>query len=253
MITDPWFFAVAIPAAILIGMSKGGFSVIGLLSVPLMALVISPVQAAAITLPILVVSDIVALVSYRGIYDRTTLMVTIPGALIGVAIGWATAAWVTEHEIRLIVGVLSVLFSVNYWLTRNGSREPRRHSAVRGTFWGIASGFTSFVSHAGGPPYQMYVAPLRLAPRILAGTTVITFATINAAKLGPYFFLGQFDATNLAASAILFPIAVGTTIFAVWLIKRIDTDTFYRWIYFLIFAIGIYLTIDGVTGFISPA
>ena len=69
MIADPWFYAAAIPAMIILGLSKGGFGAIGMLTVPILALVISPVQAAAIVLPILVLSDIVAVVSYRGIYD----------------------------------------------------------------------------------------------------------------------------------------------------------------------------------------
>lgn len=253
MIADPWFYAVAIPAAIVIGLSKGGFNVVGLLAVPFLALVISPVQAAAITLPILVVSDIVALISYRGSYDRMTLWIMIPGSLIGIAIGWATATWVTESEIRLIVGILSILFTVNYWYWRNGDRAPQPHNVAKGSFWAVVTGFTSFVSHAGGPPFQVYAAPLRLAPRILAGTTVIAFAIINAAKLGPYYLLGQFDATNLLASAILFPVAVATTIYTVWLVKRIHPDAYYRWIYILIFIVGIYLTLDAVAELILPA
>lgn len=253
MIADPWFYVVAIPAAVVIGLSKGGFHVVGLLAVPFLALVISPVQAAAITLPILVVSDIVALVSYRGAYDRMTLWIMIPGAIVGIAIGWATAAWVTENEIRLIVGILSILFTANYWYRRNESRTPQPHNLAKGTFWAVVTGFTSFVSHAGGPSFQVYAAPLRLAPRVLAGTTVIAFAVINAVKLGPYYLLGQFDTTNLIASAILFPPTVATTILTVRLVRRIAADTYYRWIYLLIFVVGIYLTLDAGAELIWPA
>lgn len=251
MITEPWFYAVAIPTAIIIGLSKGGFSVVGLLAVPLLALVISPVQAAAITLPVLVCSDVIALISYRGSYDRETLRVMIPGAIVGVGIGWVTAAWVTENEIRLIVGVMSVVFALNYWLSPD-SRMPRRSSHARGTIWAIITGFTSFVSHAGGPPFQVYAAPLRLEPRILAGTAVITFAVINAVKLGPYFLLGQFDATNLTASAILIPIALVTTILTVWFVRRVNTDVFYRWIYISIFVVGLYLSSESALEIIWP-
>ena len=62
MISDPWFYAAAIPAMLVLGLAKGGFGIIGLLCVPILAIVISPVQAAGITLPILILSDMVALV-----------------------------------------------------------------------------------------------------------------------------------------------------------------------------------------------
>jgi len=253
MITDPWFYAAAVPAMIILGLSKGGFTTMGMLAVPILALVISPVQAAAIVLPILVLSDIVALISYRGIFDRTTLFIMIPGSLAGIAIGWATAAWVTESEIRLIVGVISVAFALNAWLRHRASSEPRAHNVPKGLFWGAVSGFTSFVSHAGGPPFQMYVVPLRLAPRIFAGTSVVTFAVVNAVKLVPYFFLGQFDATNLTTSAMLLPISVPATFAGVWLVKRFEAAAFYNIVYAVMFVVGVYLVWEGLAEGVAHA
>jgi uncharacterized protein len=246
MIADPWFYAAAIPAMIILGLSKGGFTTMGMLAVPIMALVISPVQAAGIVLPILVLSDIVALVSYRRSWDARTIKIMLPAAMIGIAIGWATAAWVTEHHIRLIVGVVSVLFALNYWFRERLKQEPRGHNVAKGGFWGILAGFTSFVSHAGGPPFQMYAVPLRLPPRIYAGTSVILFAAINAIKLVPYFFLGQFNATNLTTSAILLPISIPATFLGVWLVKKFETEVFYKWIYASIFVVGVYLIFEGI-------
>ncbi len=241
MISDPWFYAAAIPAMIILGVSKGGFGAIGLLTVPLLALVISPVQAAAIVLPILLVSDLVAVISYRGLYDLTTLKIMLPGAMVGIGIGWWTAAWVTENEIRLIVGAISVLFTLNYWFRHRLRQHPHGHNVAKGGFWGMVTGFTSFVSHAGGPPFQMYAVPLRLAPRIFTGTSVIMFAVVNAVKTVPYFLLGQFNATNLETSAILLPISIPATFLGVWLVKVLDADVFYRAIYILIFLVGLYL------------
>jgi uncharacterized membrane protein YfcA len=247
MIADPWFYAAAIPAIVVLGLSKGGFTVIGLLTVPILALVISPVQAAAIVLPILVLSDIVAVISYRGIYDLKTLVIMLPGAMLGIGIGWWTAAWVTEREIRLIIGVISVLFALNYWFRHRLRQEPHGQNVAAGGFWGILTGFTSFVSHAGGPPFQMYVAPLRLAPPIFAGTSVILFAVINAVKVVPYFLLGQFDTTNLVASATLLPISIPATFAGIWLSKVMDATLFYRAAYALMFIVGVYLVWEGIT------
>lgn len=246
MILDPWFYVAAIPAVIIIGLSKGGFGSINLLTVPIMALVISPVQAAAISLPILVLSDIVALANYRRLFDATTLKIMLPGAMVGVGIGWATAAWVSENHIRLIVGMVSILFALNYWFRHRLQEKPHGQDPVKGSVWGVLTGFTSFVSHAGGPPFQMYAVPLRLPPRVFAGTMVIMFAVINAVKLVPYFMLGQFDATNLTTSAVLLPVSIPATFFGVWLVKKFEVESFYRVIYGLIFLVGVFLVLDGI-------
>ena len=152
MIDDPWFYAAAIPAILVLGLAKGGFGSVGLLVIPILSLTVSPVQAAGITLPILILSDIVAVDSYWGEWDKRVVAIMLPGALIGVAVGWWTASWVGEAEIRLILGVISVAFALNYWLRQRREVTPRSPNPVKGVFWGALSGFTSFVSHAGGPP-----------------------------------------------------------------------------------------------------
>jgi len=248
MLTDPWFYAAAVPAMIVLGLSKGGFAAIGILAVPILAIVISPVQAAGITLPVLVLSDLIAVVSYWRVFDGRTLTIMLPGALIGIAIAWMTAAWVTEQEIRLIVGVISVLFALNYWFRHRTNSEPQPQNIPKGVFWGIVTGFTSFVSHAGGTPFQMYVTPLRLEPPVFAGTAVLAFAIINELKLIPYFFLGQFDIANLTASLVLLPMSIPATFLGVWLVKRFKAESFYQVVYVLIFIVGAYLVGEALVG-----
>lgn len=175
LITDPSFYAVAIPAVVLVGLAKGGLGgAMGFLGVPLMALVISPVQAAAILLPILVLMDVVSLWSWRGYYDTRTLAIVLPGALLGIGIGWLTATLVTGDVVRLVLGVVTLLF-VARWLYSMvaGTGRASAHNPPAGVFWGAVSGFTSFVAHAGGPPYQVYTLPLRFDPKLYTGTSVI--------------------------------------------------------------------------------
>ena len=246
MITDPYFYAFAVPAMVILGLSKGGFAIIGQLGVPIMALAISPVQAAGIQLPILLATDIVAVISYRRHFDKRSLMILLPAAMVGIAAGWATAAWVTEDFVRLIVGVISVAFALNYWLGGHALLAAGA-SVAKGSFWGAIAGFTSFVSHSGAPPFQMYMLPLRLDPRVFVGTGVIFFATMNAVKLIPYFFLGQLDRENLATAAALAPVALIATLAGVWLVRRIKQALFYRIVNFLIFAVGLKLVWDGIT------
>jgi len=245
MIDNPWFYVAAVPAMIILGISKGGFGTIGILHIPILAMAISPVQAAGIVLPILVVSDVIAVFAYRRKYDWGVLKIMIPGALLGIAIGWLTAAWVTEHQIRLIVGIVSVLFAVDYWLRHKRNVIAHQPNVAKGVFWGTVTGFVSFVSHSGGTPFQMYTAPLRLNPLVFAGTSVIFFAVTNAVKVIPYFFLGQFDRENLITAAVIAPIALPSVFLGVWLVKRIDPVTFYDLIYALIFLVGLFLVWQG--------
>jgi uncharacterized membrane protein YfcA len=205
------------------------------------------VQAAGITLPILVASDIIALFTYRREFDKAVLKAMLPGAFFGLAIAWATAAYVTEHWIRLIVGVVSVLFAIDYWFRHKRAVRPSEPNLGKALFFGTITGFVSFVSHSGGPPYQMYAAPLRLSPRVFAGTSVIFFAIVNAVKLVPYFFLGQFDKENLLAALVISPVAILAVFLSVWLVKRIDPRAFYDVIYAMIFVVGLFLVWQGAS------
>lgn len=247
MITDPLFYAVAVPAVILIGLAKGGFvGALAMLGVPLMALVISPVQAAGILLPILIAMDVFALWAYRGVYHALNLKILVPAAIAGIFIGWLTAAYVSEGHVRLIVGIVALLFTLDYWIGWRGS-DGRGTSVPKGGFWGAVAGFTSFVSHAGGPPVQMYLLPQKLPPRVFVGTCVIFFTCVNWIKVIPYAALGQLGTENLATSAALAPLAPLSIFAGAWLVKKLDMDVFYRLAYVAIFIISLKLIWDGAS------
>ncbi len=251
-IADLWFYAAAVPAVILVGLSKGGFGgTLAMLGVPMMALVVPPIQAAGILLPILLVMDLVALWAYRRIFDTQSLKILIPAGCAGIGLGWATAAYVNDTFIILMVGVLSLLFVADYLVRRQAAGEPAQHSRTKGTFWGLIAGFTSFVSHTGGPPFQIYTVPLRLTPAIYAGTGAMFFAVVNYLKIIPFFMLGQLDATNLATSAILLPLAPFATLAGVRLVRIVSPEFFYRMVYSIMFIIGVKLTYDGAMGFLG--
>jgi uncharacterized membrane protein YfcA len=243
-----FFYGVALIAAVLVGASKGGLPILGMLGVPVLALATSPVHAAGLLLPIFVITDLFGLWAYRREFDRRNLMILIPASILGIAIGWATASIVSENLVTLIVGLIGLAFSLNYWLRARHAVAPHAADVPRGVFWGTVSGFTSFVSHAGAPPYQMYVLPQRLDKMIYAGTTTILFAVVNAVKLVPYWALGQLSLANLKTVAALFPFAIAATFAGVRLTRIIPQDLFYRLVIGALFLVSLKLIYDATAG-----
>ena len=248
IITDPLFYAVAIPAVIFLGLSKGGFSGIGMVSTPLVALVMPPLEAAAILLPILLVQDAFSVFVYRRVWDPWNLKVMLPGCVIGVGAAWLFAAHVSDAAVRLMVGLIAMGFIVyaliRHWLPGE-SRKPR---ASHGVFWGVLSGFTTTLIQIGAPPYYAFVLPQRLEKMIYVGTTVMFFAAANAMKVVPYFALGQFSTAGLATSLMLFPLAIATNYVGIWLVRVTPEDIFYKITNVLVLLLGLELTRQGITG-----
>jgi len=251
MIPDGHFYIIATIAVLITGMSKGGFGGgIGMLGTPIMALAIDPVRAAAILLPVLVAMDIVGLASYRGRVHWPIIRQMMPAALAGTALGWATAALVSDGAIRILVGVIAIVFAINQAFADWLKRPPARENIVGATIWGTITGYTSFVAHAGGPPYQVYTLPLQLDKVLYAGTGVMFFSILNAVKLAPYFLLGQFGAENLKISASLVPAAALGVLLGVWLVKRVSQRVFYTFTYVSMFVIGLKLIYDGLSAIV---
>jgi uncharacterized membrane protein YfcA len=238
---DVAFYVVACFAALLVGLSKGGLSMVGSLATPILALVISPVQAAAILLPIFVVSDAFGLWSYRRAFDRRNLAILIPAGALGIAAGWATASLVSDRWVGFVIGVIGCVFCLNGWLRRGRVETPHEADLPRGVFWGAIAGFSSFVAHVGGPPYQVYVLPQKLPKLVYAGTTTIVFAAINAMKLLPYWALGQFSTPNLQVAAFLIPIAIGGTFAGVRLVRVLPERFYFNIVQVMLFLVSIKL------------
>ena len=246
-ITDLHFYAAALPAVILLGLAKGGFGGLGMLSLPLMALVIPPLQAAAIMQPILMVQDVVSVWAFRRHFSRRNLKILIPSSFVGVVLAYLVASHVSDAEVKLAVGLISIVFGVARLIIEAGPKAPRatKAGALAGWFWGLLTGFTSMVAHAGGPPFQIYVMPQRLARDVFIGTGAILFALINWMKVPPYFALGLLTPANVLTSALLFPLAILSTWAGVWLVRRVRGESFYKIIYALLILVGVKLSWDG--------
>jgi len=251
LITDPLFYAAAIPAVILFGISKGGFGGgLGVLAVPLMALVISPVRAAAILLPILCVMDLVALWKFRGKWVWPELRVLLPASLIGILTGTMLFEYMSAAVIRLIVGVVAIVFTLHFWINKQRSNSSNLVNYPRsfGLIGASVAGFTSFVAHSGGPPISMYLLRRPLDRTDFAATSIVFFAVVNYVKLVPYTWLGQFDSDNLATSAALVILAPIGVLIGVWLHRRVSDRFFFAFVYVLLFVVGLKLVYDGLGG-----
>jgi uncharacterized protein len=244
IIADPYFYCAAIPAVIMLGLAKGGFASVGTTATPLLALYLPPLEAAALLLPILISQDLISIYVYRRDWDASNLKILLPGAVIGMAFGWLIASHVSDNAVRLAVGSIGVAFVFYMWL-RRAVVDPKRMSAAGGVFWGALSGFTSFMTQGGGPPFQIYVLPQRLPKLVLVGTTTMFFATVNAMKIVPYFMLGQFTPQNLSTSLVLLPVAVAANFGGVWLVRHTPTEIFYRIAYVLLLMISLTLLWQG--------
>ena len=254
LITDPVFYAIAIPVVLLSGVSKTGIpGLFGGMAVPFLSLVIPPLQAAALMLPILCFIDLFGLHAFRGIYDRRNMPILLTGLAIGIILGMLVFSLVPRDFMRILIGTIAVAFALNNIFGWARNRPPTTASWPRGVFWSSLSGLTSFVAHAGSPPIMAYLLPQRLDRRVYVGTTVWFFFASNYAKLIPYAYLGQLDLTNLATAAVLLPLVPVGVKLGVVVQGKLNEKIFYQISYWALLGIGLKLLYDGTRWFWIPA
>jgi uncharacterized protein len=246
------FVFLAVLAAFLVGLSKGGLPAVASLAVPLMALQISPVVAAGLLLPIYIASDVVGLWLYRREFSPRNLRILIPTGLVGVLLGWAAAEAVSEETVMLFVGLVGIFYCLTTWFRRQPV-EPRPADWPRGIAWGTLAGFSSFVAHSGGAPFQVYVLPQRLPKMVFAGTSTILFAIVNFAKIVPYWALGQMNLGTVESAAILMPIAMAGAVAGMWATRRLPEKLFFEIVRVALFLISLKLIWDGVRALLAGA
>ena len=245
-ITDPWFYAVAVPAVLLMGLAKSGFLMgFGSLATPLLALALPVPQAAAVMLPLLLVMDATGIKQLWRLRDRALLRLLIPAGLIGTAVGTLLFGLLSGKTVAAVVGILTLLFLAQRVLFPPRRDAPPPPRAV-GFVLGIAGGFTSFVAHAGSPPLAAYVLPLRMEPLRYTATMAVLFGVINLSKWIPYAGLGLFDTRILLTALVLIPLAPLGVWLGIWATRRIPSDWFYRVAYSGMFFTGIKLLWDGL-------
>lgn len=251
MPNDILFWFLAGLATFLVGASKGGLPGIGILAVPILSQAVSPVMAAGLLLPLYILSDIYGLWLYRKNYHLGIIKLMTLAACIGICIGWATARFNNDALVKLMVGLIGIWYTADLiWKHRRKiDSEPRGQDIPRGLFWGTLAGFTSFVAHAGGTPFQMYVLPQKLDKMTYAGTIQITFAMINLLKLPPYWSLGQISVQSLWLCLFLAPVALAGAWAGHRFTRVLPEKTFFKWVEAALFLVSLKLIWDALRGF----
>ena len=246
VIHDPVFYAVAVPAVLLIGLSKSGFAAgFGSLATPVLALTVPAPQAAAIVLPLLMVMDLTGLQQMWRDRDAALLRRLLPWGALGVIAGFALFGVLSAAVVAGLLGALTLGFlAQRLFFVPRSDRPPAPHWVGQGC--AAAAGSTSFVAHAGGPPMVAYLLPLRMDPRVVSGTMAVFFAVINLLKVVPYAALGMLDLGNLLTSLVLMPLAPLGVWAGVWLVRRVATTWFYRLAYVGMFLTGTKLLWDAL-------
>lgn len=243
------FFALAVPAVVIAGMSKGGFGAgAAFVATPLLAIAIEPVVAVGLMLPLLMLMDVAGLRAYWGKWNWGCVRHLMAGAVPGVAIGWLTFRHVSADGLRLLVGAIAVSFALYQIAQLRGLIRPAKAfaSGAWGWFWGAVAGFASFVSHAGGPPAAMYLLGNRLSKTEYQACTVIALWWINLLKFPGYAMLGLFTAKTLAAVAILAPVGLLGVHLGVRLHRVIPDWLYFSLAYSLLILAGLKLILDAL-------
>lgn len=246
---DYTFWAIAILAVFIVGLSKSGLvGSMGMVAVPVLALVMPARDATGMMLPVLLAMDAIAIWIYRRDANWHVLRIMLPGAVVGTILGWLLWSVVTDAQVLLAVGIITILFMLDALLPLRKRLPDTPPSRPWGAFWGASAGLTSFISHTGGPPYQIYTLPLGMTPTMYSATTAFFFAIVNTMKLVPFFFLGQLSVSNLELSAALIPFGLLGVGVGVYLVRRISAKAFYQIAYLLILLLGIKILYDGIVG-----
>ncbi len=246
VVQDPWFYAVAVPAVLITGLSKSGFaSGFGSLATPMMALTLPVPQAAAIMLPLLLAMDATGLQQLWRECNRALVRHLLPWALLGTVVGTLLFGVFSSAAVAGVVGALTLAFLAQRLLFPPRAGGPPAARWV-GSACATVSGFTSFVAHAGGPPISAWLLPLKLPPRELAATMAVYFGVVNLSKVAPYAWLGLIDLRNMLTALLLLPLAPLGVWAGVWLTPRVSPALFYRLAYTGMFLTGVKLLWDGL-------
>ncbi|MBT9386841.1 sulfite exporter TauE/SafE family protein [Pseudooceanicola sp. CBS1P-1] len=231
-------------AALIVGASKGGLASAAAIAVPMLALFMNPVKAAATLLPVYIVTDWIGVWLYRRDFSARNIWILTPSILFGVAIATVITPYTPEPALLIFTGLIGVWYCGRAWLGR-ASTEKTEARVAPGIFWGTLTGIASFITHSGAPPSQAYLLPQKLGKLEFAGTIAISFAVGNLVKLPAYYAIGQLDGLNWGLIAGLALAGIIGTIGGRALTKVLPEHTYVRMIQVMLLILSVILLARG--------
>lgn len=243
-------FAVTAPAVIFAGISKGGFgSSVAFASASILAIALDPGIALGLMLPLLMLIDVASLPAYWRKWDWPVARVLLIGSIPGTVLGALFYAWTDPDAVRLLIGLLALLFVG--WQVGQAAGLIRLGGTKFGPRVGYAAGgvlgFTSFVSHAGGPAAAVYMLGQGLGKTAFQSTTVLVFWAVNLSKSGIYAGMGIFTWDTLKLDLLLVPFALLGTWLGIKAHHRVPERVFFSIAYVALTITGTKLIWDALT------
>ena len=227
---EPVAWLVSGVAILITGITKSGLGgALGGLAVPLMTMWISPRDAAAVMLPILILTDFMGIRAWRGKASMADLRLLVPAAVLGIVVGALAFGVMSDQLVKGAIGFIAVAFSLDRLIRHGGKPAGEGHPPAPRWAWlaGIASGVTSTLAHAGGPPVVAYLLGRGLPRQTFVATTVYYFTFINLAKLPFYLGLGLFSRDNLLTALLLSPLVPVGVWLGLRVLKHVPERPFY--------------------------
>ena len=243
-------YAIGMFAACFAGISKGGFgSGAAFASATILALVMPPGMALGIMLPLLMLIDASTLRPYWRQWSWPDARLLVLGGVPGVVLGAALYTVAEPDVFRLLIGAIALLFvgwqvAGRLGLLQIGKRELPPWGGVVS---GVVAGFTSFVSHAGGPAVAVYLLSKKIGKTPFQATTVLVFGLINLTKVIPYAFLGIFTRETLLFDLAMAPFALLGAYIGVKAHRLMPERLFFAITYVLLTVTGSKLIWDALT------
>ena len=246
---DFTFFAFAIPAGLFAGISKGGFgSGASFAGATILAVILDPALALGLMLPLLMLIDVANLRPFWGQWDWRECKLIVIGGLPGVILGVVLFQFANADVLRFLIGTVALAFVVWQISQRMGwtAKPKTRLGPGVGIFAGATAGFTSYISHAGGPPVAVYLLSQGLGKLKYQASSVLIFWAINIMKFVPYAATGVFTRDTWMAGLLLAPFAVIGSRLGVKAHHIVSEALFFRITYVLLTVTGCKLIWDAL-------
>lgn len=237
-------------AAFLVGTAKGGLATVGSLAVPMVALTMNPVAAAATLLPVYVVTDWVSVYLYRRSYSAQNIRIFLPAMLFGVVLATMLVSVAPEALLLIMTGLIGLWYCLKSWF-RRGPAKKTEPAVVPGLAWGTLAGVASYLTHSAGPPTQAYMMPQQLPKLVYAGTIAITFAIVNLSKLPGYALTGQFDRLDWYLIPWLIGSGIVGTLIGRRLTQVLPQNTYVRVIEVFLLILSVILLVRGTSALLA--